>query len=438
MNVARPSNGIGLGHPLDFQLFSLGPVTRVAGCSKARSRFAVSVLSILVALVAIMATTAGASPPVLVVRSSSRPSLGAALAGLRETCAYPVDVVQLEGDDLEDRKTLGDALARDPAAVVSLGGWAAGLVADLAPPQPTFAGFAGDVGDDGRVITGVPPPALEIEQLLRIDPRVKSIGVLYDGASSEADAADIEAAAKARKLRVVAGPVRGPTDLPRVFSMLADRVQAVLLIPDRTIVGSQEAISYLVLGCLEKNVLLYTRSEVLVRGGALFTVVVDPTEVGRSLGRMVTRVLSTGASAAATPKLEAASFELVVNHKTARALGLALGPELLPLPTSGDLVRVDLGRQPTVSERFVPARIVEQRPAEVPAGAADRLPAVVVLRIRVSRDGAIAGVVVLSGEAPFTGAALKAVEGWKFEPARSAGRSVDSSLVVTVSFEAGG
>lgn len=381
------------------------------------------------------AAAPGAPARVLVVRSSAHPSFGAAIAGIRATCACEPGVVELEGEELADGRLLGDSLAADPAIVVALGERAAELVSYARADAPFLAALAPVAPEDlpgGRGVRGAPEESLEVDQILKLGGDVKRIGVLYDPAASRKPVERLERAVRKRGLAWVATAVPDAAALPRALGGLLGQVDAVVAMPDRSVVASQEAISHLVLRCIEANVLLYTRSEPLVKGGALCTLVVDPREVGELLGKMIADVLRGDEKVADLPWVSP-TFRLVLNLKTGRALELSL-PDVAE--GTSDVVQLPVGAASGPLAGFVPAHVARSSSVPRPAGAPPG-DAVVVLRVRISETGRLGETTVLAGEAPFTEAASAAVEGWSFAPATEEGRKVASTLVLTVTIADG-
>jgi ABC-type uncharacterized transport system substrate-binding protein len=68
--------------------------------------------------------------------------------------------------------------------------------------------------------------------------------------------------------------------------------------------------------------------KVFVQAGGLISYGVDETEFGRNTAAMVVQILR-GAKPANTPVFQPTKFELAINLKTAKALGLTVPPELL-------------------------------------------------------------------------------------------------------------
>jgi TonB family protein len=59
----------------------------------------------------------------------------------------------------------------------------------------------------------------------------------------------------------------------------------------------------------------------------------------------------------------------------------------------------------------------------------------VVLKVIILADGSVGKVEVLRGEEPFVSAALGAVKGWKYEPARYKGQAISVYRVIQIPFK---
>ena len=72
---------------------------------------------------------------------------------------------------------------------------------------------------------------------------------------------------------------------------------------------------------------IYFRSE-FVDAGGLISYATDYAEMYRQVGMYTGQILK-GAKPADLPVVQSSKFELVINHQTARSLGLAVPPTLL-------------------------------------------------------------------------------------------------------------
>jgi ABC-type uncharacterized transport system substrate-binding protein len=119
---------------------------------------------------------------------------------------------------------------------------------------------------------------------------------------------------------------RGSQDFERVFIAIADdRAQGVLLLPDTTFFIGREQLSKLALRHrlpLSAHLAEYARAGVLLTYGPVLSA------EWRRAGVLIGRILN-GAKPVDIPIEGPSRFELVINLKTAKALGLTIPPSLL-------------------------------------------------------------------------------------------------------------
>jgi putative ABC transport system substrate-binding protein len=119
---------------------------------------------------------------------------------------------------------------------------------------------------------------------------------------------------------------RGPQDFESVFRAISkDRAQAVLLLPDTTFYIGREQLAQLALRY--QLPMIANRAE-LARAGVLLAYGSILSEEWRRVGVLAGKILN-GAKPTDIPIEEPSKFELVINLKTAKALGLTIPPSLL-------------------------------------------------------------------------------------------------------------
>lgn len=119
---------------------------------------------------------------------------------------------------------------------------------------------------------------------------------------------------------------RGPGDWDRIRSVLVQgRPEALDVWPDAVVQGHLRAI--LDFAATRKLPVVSGAREVTERGG-LLSYATDYADLYRRAGRYVDRVLR-GAKPADLPVEQPTKFELALNLKTARVLGLTLPPAVL-------------------------------------------------------------------------------------------------------------
>jgi putative tryptophan/tyrosine transport system substrate-binding protein len=195
------------------------------------------------------------------------------------------------------------------------GAIATGTVTNIARPDGNFTGVAGATA----VLAGK-----SVELFHEVKPTTKALGLLLN----EPDPfrvplqREVETAAKARQIEIVPMMLKGRDELPAAYEeMVRRRVDGVLVQPSLPL----EMAATLAL----KNRLpavSYFREFALA--GGLISLGADEVDICRILAGYVERVLK-GTLPADLPVQQVSKFELVVNQKTARALGLTLSPMFL-------------------------------------------------------------------------------------------------------------
>lgn len=200
-------------------------------------------------------------------------------------------------------------------------------------PDPVADGFVKSLARPGGNITGFAglgnTPAKEMEIFKQVVPQLRRPLVLFD----DRDPASlrwltaVRRAATTLKLQVVERQVANATDLERVFAAVkpGDVGGVFIASPDL-----RTKFPALILDLATKRRLpLAGHRKEWVEGGALFSYNDNLRAVGRAAAaRYVDRILK-GAKPADLPVEEVAQFELIVNLKTAKALGLTIPPSLL-------------------------------------------------------------------------------------------------------------
>jgi putative ABC transport system substrate-binding protein len=193
-----------------------------------------------------------------------------------------------------------------------------GLVKSLNRPEANVTGVT--------FITGILPPKT-LELLREVVPGVTVVGVLVNhSATGETRLKEVEGAARALGIRLVAAGAATPAEFDAAFMTLAEeRVGAVLVIADPMFRSHHEKIASLAIR-YSMPVMSFARDFVVA--GVLMSYGTDISDGFREAGLYVGRILK-GAKPGDLPVLQPTKFELVINLKTAKALGLEVPPTLL-------------------------------------------------------------------------------------------------------------
>ena len=197
---------------------------------------------------------------------------------------------------------------------------ALGFVANVARPGGNITGFSHSVGLE-TVGKG-------LEFLKDAVPRVRRLAVLSNPGNPAHTLAvnNVKAVARSLGLQLEVLEVRDPADFEGAFAKMAQgRVGALLVVADATLFVHRERLAH-----LEAQARLPAmhglREE--VEAGSLMSYGPNLVAQYRRAATYVDKILK-GAKPADLPVQQPTEFELVINMKTAKALGLTIPPSLL-------------------------------------------------------------------------------------------------------------
>ncbi len=193
-----------------------------------------------------------------------------------------------------------------------------GLVTSFNRPGGNLTGFVELVDVETKLL----------ELFKELVPRLRQLLVLIDRGDPATGgvAAEVRRAAATLKLRLVEREVRVWADVERVFrSIKRGDVDGVFVASPNLRLKFPARITRLV---LEKGLPLASWSKRFLKEGGLFSYGTNFQAVGRDAATYVDRILK-GAKPTDLPVVQPTTFELVVNLKTAKALGLTIPPSVL-------------------------------------------------------------------------------------------------------------
>ncbi len=236
------------------------------------------------------------------------------------------ELVRLRVDVIAAGVTQASLAARDATRtipIVMLGvsdPVGAGLIASLARP-------GGNVTGTSSMSSGVIGKTLEV--LKEAVPAAERVAILWNPANAVFQAQMIreaQAAAAALRVHMTAHGARGPDEFEAVFAgIVKAEAQAMLVMPDP--MTTQYTAQIVAFARRARLPAIYGTREQAEAGG-LLTYGPDIPEQFRRGAAYVDKILK-GAKPADLPVEQAAKFELIVNLKTAKALGLNVPSTLL-------------------------------------------------------------------------------------------------------------
>jgi putative ABC transport system substrate-binding protein len=171
-----------------------------------------------------------------------------------------------------------------------------------------------------------------VELLRDIAPSVKRVGMLFNPTTANAGASggvylqSMTAAASVLGLELSESPVNDPADIDSAFAAMAEsRDGGFVAMPNVFTAANRERI---VAQAAQFRVPTVYPLPLFVTAGGLISYGIDYREQFRNAASYADRILK-GAKAADLPVQQPTKFELVINCKTAKALGLSVPQTLL-------------------------------------------------------------------------------------------------------------
>jgi putative ABC transport system substrate-binding protein len=199
--------------------------------------------------------------------------------------------------------------------------------------DPVGSGLVASLARPGGNVTGWTHEGLELrvkylDLLKDAVPRATRIGVFSNPGNPihGPSLKSIEAAAQKLTLKLLPVPVRKPDEIEGAFSMLArQRVQALIVFQDGMFLARRQEI---IAGAAMNRIPAMYGSTEFVKAGGLMGYGVDLPEMYRHGASFVDKILR-GTKPADLPVEQPTTFELVINLRTAKTLGLTIPPSVL-------------------------------------------------------------------------------------------------------------
>jgi putative tryptophan/tyrosine transport system substrate-binding protein len=202
-------------------------------------------------------------------------------------------------------------------------------------PDPVGTGLVASLAHPGGNATGLADEHAELlakrlELLKQLAPSASRVGVLWNpsNASTAPQLKTIQAAAPALGISIVPFDVKGPRrdDLDRAFTLIEkERIGGLVVLGDSTLGVQRDRIAEL---SIASRLPTSGTHRAWAEGGLLMSYGTDFVELFRQGAALVDKILK-GAKPADVPVNEPTKFELIINLKTAKALGLTIPPSLL-------------------------------------------------------------------------------------------------------------
>ena len=191
--------------------------------------------------------------------------------------------------------------------------------------DPIAEGYVESYGRPGRNITGVflDAPAFSgkwLELLKAIVPSLSRVTVLWDPSPGSLHLQGVKRLARSSGLQLQVIEVRNPADIDRAFSSLKKQPQALIILPSPMMYLESERLAKL---ALKHRLPAVSGTRWFADAGGTIAYGGERVQTYQRAAVFVAKILA-GAKPGELPVERPLKFELVVNLKTARALGLTI------------------------------------------------------------------------------------------------------------------
>jgi putative ABC transport system substrate-binding protein len=233
-----------------------------------------------------------------------------------ELVQLKADVIVTSGDAVTALKQATSvipivfAMANDP-----VGG---GLIANLAPPGGNVTGLSSQSTDLARS---------RLELLRKVVPRLRRLAIMLDVGYPEAVLELVAVQAAARKLGLDVTPleIRRAEDIALAFTALKAKPDALYVVVDALVAANKSGI---ITPALHLRLPTVFQNRPFVEAGGLMSYGTDFPSLFQRAAELVDKILR-GTKPSDIPVEQPTKFDLVINLKTAKALGLNVPPTLL-------------------------------------------------------------------------------------------------------------
>ncbi|MFA6029711.1 MAG: ABC transporter substrate binding protein [Elusimicrobiota bacterium] len=237
-----------------------------------------------IAVALILVSSGWAKDEVVAVLGSDAMPYREALAGFEQEYGGPVPTVFLSQGEPHLPPEVRIVAAFGAKAVVHEYGRREWLVCSMSP---------GTVREGPRIVrVGLEPsPAELISRLIRMQPGLKRLGVVWTSDPYEGYLESLSEAAESLGVSIEGRRARSPSDIPLLLRDLHRKVDALWLPPDPLLLSQGSMVTFRDFS-LSNQVPLYVPTEGLVKDGVFASAGVGFREVGRSTGRVVRDLLA--------------------------------------------------------------------------------------------------------------------------------------------------
>lgn len=266
---------------------------------------------------------------VLVLKSADIKPYQEALNSFKKTCgckATEINIHDLREGGLSNRIVtlhadavfaIGSEALREAKSIRDIP-----VVHALTPANPSMGPEYGNISGVSMFISA----QRQLDAVVRVFPRVRKIGCIYDEKNSGAFVQEAQQAADSLGLELVLSRVQSASEVPSRIDAMKKNIDLFWMLPDVTVINA-ETVNHLLLFSFQNRLPVFSFSSKYVEQGAVAALVIDPAEIGKQSGELMLKILSSPVRKGHTLQ-SPRKPGLVINRKVAAKLGIEIGPDI--------------------------------------------------------------------------------------------------------------
>lgn len=280
-------------------------------------------------LATLLPVTSANAGGIAIVTDAKLPIYRRVVTGFSVEVRKAVSEYTLGGKRDKGKEVYERALAQKPSLVLAIGPMAANLAKELLPHDvPVIFCMVPNLEQypdlKGPNITGV---ALEqsmrdqLSTLKTVAPKTQTVGVVFNPRHTGKKIAEARRAASSLGLKLVTVEAANPGDVGRAVSGLADRIDALWMVPDPTVLNLA-AFQALLDFSMQKKIPFFSINYKFVEKGALISMGIDYARIGQQAGRLANRIIKDKTKPGSVAVQNPEGLDIAINLTTARTIGV--------------------------------------------------------------------------------------------------------------------
>ena len=285
-------------------------------------------------LLGLLATAKAQAREIAILKSSDLPAYTQAIDGFKVTAPPATNYVEydLRGDPELGKKLARRIRASDASLVLAVGPKAALAAQTELPDIPIVYMMILDPAKHSLAAPNMTGTLMDIpaERQFKILhsflPSLHRVGILYDPGKAPSRFKEAIPQAAANGIHLKGFPVESEKDVPQQLRALLAGTEALWLAPDSTVL-TEESVRFILESAMAHHIPVIGFSPELTRLGALFSISVSYSDIGRETGLLVKRLLN-GEKKLPIKPVPIERLNITVNQKTANFLSIVIPDDL--------------------------------------------------------------------------------------------------------------